>query len=80
MSNLQARLDKVMDILEDSVPPNNMGAVRHRIRKALQEQDKITREACSTLLETLPTSAETGGCLEVTDTQDAILNFQGGTN
>lgn len=79
MSDLNERVNDVMEQIEDCISPNNMGAVKHRIRKALQEQDKITREACCTLIGNLPTSSETGGCLEAQDTQDAIMNYQGGT-
>ena len=79
MSGLDARVDEVMDILEDHISNNNMGAVRHRIRKALQEQDKITRHACAEEASQLKAEDnEVGFIYSRISVHTTIMNCQGG--
>ena len=75
MSGLDARVDEVMDILEDHISNNNMGAVRHRISKALQKQDLITREACAEAVRDVP---EFQPKILVGHAYSKVLNCQGG--
>jgi hypothetical protein len=43
--DFEGRINEVMFLIEDTISPNNIGAVKHRIRQALQKQDQITRES-----------------------------------
>lgn len=76
MSDLNERVDDVMEQIEDCISPNNIGAVKHRIRKALQEQDKITREACAEAVRDVP---EFQPKILVGHAHLKVLNCQGGT-
>ena len=85
MSTLEERINNFID--DEKVPQGDamsqvagymMDDLKEGLRLLLLEQDRITREACCTLINNLPTSTETGGCLEVLDTQDALMNYQGG--
>ena len=76
MSDLNERVDDVMEQIEDCISPNNRGAVKHRIRKALQEQDRITREACSEDIEGLDLPDDR--CLFKFEITEAIISCKGG--
>ena len=78
MSNLNERVNDVMDILEDHISNNNMGAVKQRIRKALQEQDKVTREACSSDINKMNKPYAVGECFSKYEMTEVIMNCQGG--
>ena len=51
--NVLERAKVVVEILEDVISPNNRGAVEHRIRKALQKQDELTRNSIANSLDEL---------------------------
>jgi len=85
MSTLNKRIENfiyneegIQDDAMSQVPGYLIDGLKKGLRLLLLEQDRITREACCTLINNLPTSTETGGCLEVIDTQEALMNYQGG--